>query len=282
MVPLLIGVFGFGSAAMLGLAAYPPLMERIKGYLRQRSAEASFQLDDMFLTLSSHRLQLMYLGLPAGLALVCWLATGFPAAAVLGLGIGIPIPKFLLKQMKSQRRRLFQAQLVDSLLLISSCLRAGLSMVQSFNVVAEEMPAPIGQEFGLLLKETRMGISLDEAMLHFRQRMPSDDSNLFVTAVLVSRETGGDVTAIFTRLVDTLRERKKIKEKIKTLTFMAKLQGIVMGLLPLAFIYITYTTSPTHFQFFLKDSTGQMMLLMVVVGQIIGFLLFLRFSRSPL
>ncbi len=282
MMPLLIGLFGFSSAAVLGMAAYPPLMERIKAYLRQRAAEASLQMDDMFLTLSNHRLQLMYLGLPVGLALLFWLGTGFPAAAVLGLVIGIPIPKFLLKQMKSQRRKLFQAQLVDGLLIISSCLRAGLSMLQSFTIVAEEMPTPISQEFGLILKESRMGVSLDEAMIHFRQRLPSDDSNLFVTAVLVSRETGGDITAVFTRLVETLRERKKIKEKIKTLTFMAKLQGIVMGLLPLAFIYVTYTTSPSHFQFFLKDSTGQVMLLMVVVGQIIGFLLFLRFSRSPL
>ena len=127
-----------------------------------------------------------------------------------------------------------------------------------------------------------MGVSLDEAMVHFRQRIPSDDTTLFVTAVLVARETGGDVTSIFTQLVETLRERKKIKEKIKTLTFMARMQGIVMGILPVAFSYATYRMDPDHFGFFLHDPLGRMILVGVIGVQCFGALLFMRFSKSPL
>ncbi len=279
---LVIYLFGFSSAALFGFLSYPPFLERVKTYLARRTAEASLQLEDMFVTLSRHRLQLMYLVAPPVMALLAWLVTGFWWAAFIGLFVGRLVPKIMLKLMKDQRHKKFQAQLVDSLLLVSSCLRAGLSMIQAFTVVAEEMPPPVGQEFSLLMKETRMGVSFDEAMVHFKQRMPSDDTTLFVTAVLVARETGGDVTAIFTKLVDTIRERKKIKEKIKTLTFMARLQGIVMCLLPVAFSFMTYAMDRSHFNFFLKDPQGRLILAGVIMVQLFGAYLFMRFSKSPI
>lgn len=279
---LLIYTFGFGSVALLGLASYPPLVSRVKGYLERRASEATLQLDDMFLNLSQHKLQLLYLAAPPVLGLLCWAISGNGLIAVVGASLGLLVPKIMVPLMKARRYKQFHAQLVDSLLLLSSCLRAGLSMMQAFTVVAEEMPSPISQEFGLLLKETRMGISIEEAMLHFRQRMSSDDTNLFVTAVLVARETGGDVTAIFSKLVETLRERKKIKEKIKTLTFMARMQGIVMALLPIGFSYVVYSIDRNHFTFFLQDSLGKVLLAGIVVLQLFGAYLFMRFSRSPL
>ena len=108
------------------------------------------------------------------------------------------------------------------------------------------------------------------------------DTAVFVTAVLVARESGGDVTAIFTRLVETLRERKKIREKIKTLTFMARMQAVVMGLLPIGFSYTVLKIDPSHFEFFLNDPTGKLLLAGIVVIQMFGAYLFIRFSRSPL
>lgn len=278
----LIYACGFTSAALVGLLSYPPILERIRMYIARKSAEASLQLEDIFVTLSNQRLQMLYIGAPPATALLLLLITHNLWVALAGAFIGRLVPKVWIDIIKSQRKSKFHGQLVDSLLLLSSCLRAGLSMVQAFNVVAEEMPPPISQEFGLVLKETRMGVSLDEAMIHFRQRMPSDDTNLFVTTVLVSRETGGDVTALFTRLVETLRERKKIKEKIKTLTFMARMQGIVMALLPVAFSFVTYNMDKNHFGFFLHDPTGRMVLAGVVAVQVFGVYLFMRFSKSPI
>jgi tight adherence protein B len=155
-------------------------------------------------------------------------------------------------------------------------------MLQAFGVIAEEMPPPISQEFGLLLKETRMGVSMEDAVAHLRARMPSDDMNLFATAVLVARETGGDITHIFGRLVETMRERKKLKEKILTLTFMARMQGIIMACLPFAFGYLVYQINREYFDFFLKDEFGRMLLVGIVFLQTIGFVLFARFSKAPI
>lgn len=281
-MPLVIYSLMFGSVAILGLASYPPILERIRHFLRQRVDEARVHLDDMFLDLSAKNLRWMHVFAPVVLGLGAWIATGFWAAGLVGAAVGVVLPKILVEQMRRTRRSKFHAQLVDALLLLSSCLRAGLSMVQAFTVVAEELPPPISQEFGLLLKELRMGVSIDEGLAHLRSRMPSDDNTLFSTAVLVARETGGDVTAVFVKLVATLRERKKIKEKIKTLTFMARMQGVIMAMLPIMFAYIVYTMDKNHFTFFLADPTGKMLLAGVVALQALGAVLFMRFSKSPL
>ena len=281
-MPVIIYGLAFSSAAVLGLASYAPIRERIQAYLKTRIDEARVRLDDIFLDLSRAKLLLLHVGAPIGLGLAGWLMTGAWPVALIGFGIGLAAPKFVIERTRALRQAKFQAQFVDCLLVLSSCLRAGLSMTQSFSNVAQEMPAPMSQEFGLILKETRMGVPLDEAMAHFKQRMLSDDTTLFTSAVLVARQTGGDVTAIFTRLVVTLRERKKIRDRIKTLTFMAKMQGIVMSALPVLFSVAVYMMDRSHFDFFLTDVTGRLLLVLVVVLQLLGAFLFMRFSRSPL
>lgn len=272
----------FGSVVAIGVATYTTVTARATDYLRQRSTEATEELSDMFLDLPRHRVWMGYAVAPLATALVMWLLTESWVMAVFGIGFGFLVPKLMLGYMRAQRRKKFYNQLVDALLILSSSLKAGLSMLQAFAVVAEEMPPPISQEFGLMLKQTRMGISLDEAINNLKRRNPSDDVNLMATAVMVSRETGGDVTSLFTRLVETLRERKKLKERIKTLTFVSKIQGLVMGLLPIVFTYVIYNINRSFFEWFLSNPLGRMMLAGVILIQTVVFFLFLRFSRSPL
>ena len=273
---------GFGSAALGGVAGYLPLSERMTVSLHRRTAAASSQLSEMFLTLPPRTVWLLYAFSPALVGVLAWLATGKVLAGCVGAVAGVALPKLILAQARRTYVKRFHGQLVDALLLLSSSLKAGLSMAQAFTVVVEEMPPPIAQEFGLVLKEIRMGVNLDEAMAHLKRRLPLDDLTLFITAVLVARETGGDITHVFRRLVETMRERKKLKERIKTLTFMARLQGIIMALLPVAFGFLVYQMDHQYFQFFFTDPMGRVMLAGVILLQCMGGLLFLRFSRSPL
>jgi len=279
-----LAIYGlaFGAGAILGWVGYFGTESRARSYVKRRVEEARVQLEDMFVDIPPQRLMLFVVLVPLGLGLLIWVVTGLWQLAIVGAALGLLIPKSLLGFIRARRNKKFQAMLVDALLLMSSCLRAGLSMLQSFTVVSEEMPAPVNQEFSLLLKEVRMGVKFEEALIHFKSRVPSEDVNLFITAVMVSRETGGDVTAVFTKLVETLRERKKIRERIKTLTFMARLQGIVMALLPIAFVGVTYSIDKSHFNFFLQDPIGQMALAGVVVSELVVLFLFIRFSRTPM
>ena len=281
-MPLVIYTLLFATVALLGLAAVPLALKRGNRYVQQRVEEARVNMADMFFDASRQNLWLLYTGAPLVLGLGAWLLSGLWPLGLAGVAAGLVMPKMLLQQIRARRQARFHGQLVDCLLLLASCLRAGLSMTQAFAVVAEEMPRPAGEEFGLVLKETRMGLTLDQAMAHLKERMPLDDVALFNAAVLVSRQTGGDITAIFSRLVETLRERKKIRERIKTLTFMAKMQGIVMAMLPVMFSVAVYSMDRSHFNFFLEDPTGKLLLMGVIAMQVFGALLFMRFSRSPI
>lgn len=282
MLLLLTYSLCFSSAALAGVISYPPLRERLATYLRQRATEATAELSTMFLNLPNRAVWLLYGVSPVVCGLLFWLASGNAVIGLIGAAFGVALPKLILLQARRTYVKRFHAQLVDGLLLLSSSLKAGLSMTQAFTVVAEEMPPPIALEFGLILKEIRMGVNLDEAMAHLKQRMPLDDVTLFTTAVLVGRETGGDITQVFRRLVETLRERKKLKERIKTLTFMARMQGVIMAMLPVVFAFLVYRIDPRHFQFFLSTELGRVLLAAIVLLQVIGMLLFVRFSRSPL
>lgn len=281
MMYLIYGVI-FSSGAIVGHATYPVLFTDLKAFVRRRAEQAAAQLDEVFVKLPLRKLEWLYLGLPVGLGAFTWLLTGQWYFGLIGVGLGLLVPQFILKRLRLLRQAKFHGQLVESLLLMSSSLRAGLSLMQSFGIMAEEMGAPAKQEFALVIREMRMGVSLGDAVQHLKQRMPSDDMILFATTIMVVRETGGNVTNILQRLVETLRERKKIRERIKTLTFMAKMQGAVMAGLPIFFTLGISKLDPEHMKFFLNDPDGQMLLAAVVTIQLMGMYLFMRFSRSPL
>ena len=272
----------FGSVAVASATAYQTVTQTAGEYLRRRSTEATEQLGEMFMDLPRRKIWAAYVLSPVAMGVAAWLLTERWIFGVLGVALGVVLPKLVLRQMDRVRQQTFHGQLVDSLLVMSSSLKAGMSMMQAFAVVAEEMPAPASQEFGLMLKQTRMGVSLEEAIASLKRRMPSDDVNLIATAVLVSRETGGDITHLFSRLVETIRERKKLKERVKTLTFMARMQGVVMGLLPIGFGFTVYNMNHEYFNWFLTDPVGRVLLMAVVGLQVIGAALFIRFARSPL
>ena len=272
----------FGAIVLGTLASYQPVLVGINAYVTKRVEEMRLQLEDMFVDLPERRLRVLYFVAPPVIGLAGWISSQSWVAAIVGGLIGLVVPRLIITRVRALRTKQFHAQFVDALLMMSSSLRACLTLVQTFTVVVEEMPPPISQEFGLMLKEIRMGVSLDEAIVHFRERAASDDMNLFVTTVLVARETGGDITTVFSRLVDTMRERKKIRERIKTLTFTARMQAAVMALLPFVFCFIVYSINPNHFRFFLTDPTGKVMLVGVALTQVVVCFLFMRFSRSPL
>jgi tight adherence protein B len=282
MFLLLAYGFTFGSVAAVVAIAYPQLTQRFIEYVDRQSALAAAELSDVFLNPSQRTVWVLYAAAPLIIGVIAVLATGRLIFGVIGLALGILIPSFLVKQARARHRKKFHDQLIDGLLLLSSSLKAGLSMAQAFTVIAEEMPTPISQEFGLILKETRMGVNIDEALMHMKQRVPGDDVSLFITAVLVARETGGDITHVFGRLVETLRDRKKLKERIATLTFMARMQGFVMAMLPFAFGFLVYQMNKDYFRFFVFEPLGRMMLAAIILMQVIGTLLYMRFSRSPL
>ena len=187
-------------------------------------------------------------------------------------------PSIYIKVAAERRRAKFEDQLLDGLMMLSSSLKGGASIIQALEVLVEDMPDPLGQEFSILLGENKMGISLEEAFTHIYQRMPSVPLRSMITAILLARETGGNLPVIFSRIVNTIRENKKIKQNIDNLTLQGKIQGIVMTLLPIGFALVVTSTNPRFFDQMFETNIGRMLLIYSFFSEIAGAYLIWRIS----
>ena len=278
---MMINIIILLVCASVGYLAYegiPYFLGFYSKIQRVRMEKVAKQLEQMFL-FKTTRLIAMFMVAPLTLGLLGFILFKSSLGLIAGLALGFILPKILVKNLVSLRRNKFQNQLVDGLMLISSCLRAGLSLNQAFEVLAEEMPPPLSDEFALLIKENSMGVAFEDCLLHLRKRMPLDDLDLIATAVNIARETGGNLTEIFDQLVLTMREKQRLEARVKTLTVQGRLQGYIMMVLPVAFALFVHYVNPGNFQILLNDKVGQMLLMWSVVSEVIGIFLISKLSK---
>lgn len=279
----LLMIYGltFSSAGMLVLTTVPEVEGRLRDYLTGQVSRANERLEDMFINLPGRRLVTAYIAAPIIGAFFGYGIIGGLIGAAIGFALGFALPRTILHMVTWRRRQQFQGQLVDALLVLSSSLKAGLSLLQSMEVLAEESQPPMSQEIGLVTKETRMGLALDESLRRLKGRMPLDELTLVITAILVARETGGDVTEVFAKLIETIRERIKVKERIKTLTVIPRMQGWLMAAIPFVFGMSAVKLNPTYFNALLHDPVGNMVGLTAVGLWVLSLVLIFWFSRPP-
>jgi len=152
-------------------------------------------------------------------------------AMILGT-VGYFIPKFYLRRQQKKRLEKFNEQLVSAIDLMANSLKSGFSLPQAFEMITREMQPPISQEFEMVIKENRLGVSLDEAMANLLKRVDSDELEIVITATTIARETGGNLAEIYSRIAKTIRDRDEMQGKIKALTAEGKMQGYFVGALP--------------------------------------------------
>ena len=268
----------FGFLLIFTYRIAPFIYKKWQEYQSERAAKAGSQFEDMFVFIDKKKLTLAFILSPIVLSFIVYLIVGNFIFAIVGFFVGIALPFIFIKNMAASRKRKFNRQLIDSLMIISNSLKAGLSMLQAVEVLVEEMPSPVRDEFSLVVREVRMGIPLEEAIEHLNERMPSEEMNLITSAVLIGKETGGDLTKVFARLIDTIRERSKLKELVMTLTLQGRLQGIIMSMIPVVFVMIVTRTNPNHFDIMLNDDFGRILLVAAVVLQVIALIMIKIFS----
>ena len=166
----------------------------------------------------------------------------------------------------------FNEQLTDALGTMSNALRAGFSISQAFESVAEANLHPISDEFSLLLQQLRVGMSFDDALASLQKRIESDDLTLVVTAIDIARRTGGNLTEIFDSISETIRGRMRIERKVRTLTAQGRLQGLIVSLMPLLLCIIMTTMKPRLMVPFLTSLNGIACLLVASVMVFVGWL----------
>lgn len=174
-----------------------------------------------------------------------------------------------------RRRRLnkFAAQLCEALELVARALRAGHSLAAAMHTVAEEMPAPISREFGRVYEEQNLGISIEQAMRNLADRVPNLDLKFFVTAVIIQRQTGGDLAEILDKIGYLIRERFKILGMVKALTGEGRISGVILIALPFVLLVVMMQLNYKYTSLLWTDPRGRMMaaggLVMMLIGALV-------------
>jgi tight adherence protein B len=182
------------------------------------------------------------------------------------------LPLIWLVMRRRRRLRKFAKQLPDALELIARALRAGHSLAAGFNLVADEMSAPIGIEFQRCYEEQNLGIPLDDALRSLTDRVPNLDLKFFATAVILQRQTGGDLAEILDKIGELVRERFRIWGQVQALTGEGRLSGIVLLALPPVLFATVWYLNPEYVMVLFTDPMGKKMLAGGVVMQILGAL----------
>jgi len=272
-----------GLAVTLATMVVVDFFSYTSGRYRERYVkEAAVELDDVLLNIPPDRifeLSLALSGLAAFLAMALfgmgsaafsWGKGGLLAA--LAALVAFPAPRLYLRWRKRQRLARFNEQLEDALTSMGSALKAGFSINQALDVIAQENRPPISFEFRLLMQEIRLGVPLDEALAKMTERVESDDFELVATAIITARQTGGELTVIFQRLADVIRERLRIEGRVQSLTAMGRLQALVVGAMPFVLMVVLSYKAPQMMDAFFSNLYGIAMIIGACVLVAIGFL----------
>ena len=211
-------------------------------------------------------------------ACVCGLVFGFVTATALRLtvgwsaaGLGFAIPFVYLRIKRTRRLRAFEEGFPEALDLVSRALKAGHAFATGIKMVADEMPEPIGPEFRKTFDEQNFGLPLKDSLANLTVRIPLLDVRFFSTAVLIQRETGGNLSEILENLSHVVRERFKILRQVRVYTAHGRLTGYVLLGLPVFLAIALAFINPEHMQLLFTERLGHMMLGATVIMQTVGY-----------
>jgi tight adherence protein B len=185
----------------------------------------------------------------------------------------------LARWLDQRRRDKFNAQLPDALATMSNALRAGFSISQAFDSVVAQGERPMSEEFAILQRQLRIGMSFEDALESMSGRVGSDDLTLVTTAILVSRRTGGNVTEIFDKISETIRGRSRIERKVRTLTAQGRMQGVVVSVMPVFLGVVMTILKPNLMIPFFCSLYGAVSIAATVVLIAVGWLIIRRIIR---
>ena len=196
-------------------------------------------------------------------------------AIAVGLLVSL-IPLMYAKQRKQTRTLKFEEQFPDALDMLTSALRAGLALTGAIQVVAEEAPDPVGREFRVLFEENRLGVDMKHAVRMMAERVDSTEARLFATALILQRETGGNLAEILDGTAAVIRDRFRILRDVRTMTAQARMSGAILMLLPLGMAGIVLALAPEYLKSMYDDPFGKILIPIAVSLQVIGFLVMRR------
>lgn len=206
------------------------------------------------------------------LALLGTIAANIVAGAVLGI-LGLTGPVIWVSYLLNNRIKRLELQLLDAVVLMANSLRGGHSFMQALELVSRESPPPLSEELNRVVRETKVGISTEDALNNLRNRVKSPDLDMVITGVLLQRQIGGNLAQILDAVADTIDKRIRMRGKIKTLTAQGRLSAWVVSLLPFGLGIVVFGRYPEFGRIMLEEPLGLAMLGIGAVSLTIGIML---------
>jgi tight adherence protein B len=204
--------------------------------------------------------------------LVALVASGSSVTVAVAVVTGGMAPYYYVRWKKSRRILKLESQLPDAIDLIARAVRAGHPLSEGLRMASEEAPQPLGSEFRITFEEQRFGLPFEEALLGLGDRVEVVDIRILITAILVQREVGGNLSEILEQISETMRARFSLKRQVRVYTAQGRMSGYTLGALPIFVGLVITLINPEYMQTLYQEALGRALLLGASVLQGIGFL----------
>ena len=189
----------------------------------------------------------------------------------IGAIVGLAAPFFFLYRKRFARFRAFEEQFPDALEFVARAMKSGHAFSVSLEMLHKEFAAPLGTEFRRTFDEQNLGLPIEVALERLGTRVPLLDVRFFVSAVMLQKRTGGNLAALLENLAYLIRERFKLRARIRAVSAHGRISGLVLSMIPLSVGILMFYTNPTYVLFFFDDPDGKLMLVGCIILQFLGF-----------
>ncbi|MBS2030885.1 MAG: type II secretion system F family protein [Deltaproteobacteria bacterium] len=264
-----------GSVFFFSLVIFGVLSKAYEQYQERYVVRSMNDLSDMFLFIDARQMLVLNICTMGLMIIVGWLVFNPLVTVLAGIG-GFFMPMMLIKYYRGRRIKKFNVQLVDALQSMANAFKAGLTFPQAIEHVAREAQPPLSQEFSLFVKEIKLGVPLEEALVNMGKRVGSDDLELVVVSTNISRQLGGNMAEMFEVLSGSIRERFRLEGKIDSLTSQGRMQGWVVAALPLLLGLVMNYMRPDLMEPMMDHIFGYILVALILIMEGMGILIIRR------
>lgn len=265
----LVVLFTFIAVFLLVVVVSAIVSRGLEQYEDRYATKGTQTLEGMFMFVTPRQILALSMCLAIILFLLGLAALNIIAGLILGV-MGFIFPLMGIRHLRIKRIKKFERQLVDSLVQMAAAFKAGLTLPQAAENVAREMPPPIGQEFDLMVKELKLGVSVEESLENMSYRVGSEDLELVVTSTNVSRKLGGNMAEMYDIIASTIRERFRLEGKIQSLVAQGKMQAWVVAMMPLVLGLVLNHCRPDLMQPMLHHRFGYILIGAIILMELMG------------
>lgn len=264
-----------GSVFFFSLVIFSVLSKAYEQYQERYVVKSMNDLSDMFLFIDPRQMLILNIASMSLLGILSWIVSN-PVVCAGATIFGFFLPMLMVKYYRKRRIKKFNTQLVDALQAMANAFKAGLTFPQAIEHVSKESQPPLSQEFTLFVKEIKLGVPLEEALVNMAKRVGSDDLELVVVSTNIARQLGGNMAEMFETISGTIRERFRLEGKIDALTSQGKLQGWVVASMPLILGLVLNSMRPDLMQPMLNHLFGYVLVAVICVMEAMGVFLIRR------